>query len=210
VTDEPDERLKRDARQRVRGLAIAASCLAFAVGMVGAAYASVPLYRMFCQLTGYGGTTQRAETAPAAVHEKSINVRFDSNVAPGLDWEFQPVDRQVRVRLGEVRQVSYRVRNRSDRPVTARAEYNVTPETSGAFFNKISCFCFDDQTLQPGEARDMPVIFFVSPDAADDPDMRTLPTITLSYTFFAVDKPAAAAPVAERTDAGVAKGNKTF
>ncbi|KAB0679581.1 cytochrome c oxidase assembly protein [Aureimonas leprariae] len=187
-------------RQR-RGNLIAVGCLAFAFGMVGAAYASVPLYRMFCQLTGYGGTTQRAEAAPEAVHDKSINVRFDANVAPGLDWEFRPVDRQVRVRLGEVRQISYRVKNRSNRTLTARADYNVTPETSGAFFNKINCFCFNDQTLQPGEERDMPVIFFVSPDAADDPDMRTLPTVTLSYTFFAIDKPAQ--PVAERqTPAG--------
>lgn len=192
-------RKSREDRQRARGLMIAVSCLAFAFGMVGAAYASVPLYRIFCQVTGYGGTTQRAQTAPSGLSEHSITVRFDSNVAPGLSWRFQPVERQVRVRLGEVRQSTYVVRNLSDKAVTARAEYNVTPEVGGAYFNKIACFCFDDQTLQPGEEREMPVIFFVSPDALKDDDMRSLPTITLSYTFFAVDRPVA--PVAERTDA---------
>ncbi|GGE14365.1 cytochrome c oxidase assembly protein CtaG [Aureimonas endophytica] len=184
-------------RRAARGRVIALSCLAFACGMVGAAYASVPLYRIFCEATGYGGTTQRAEGAPTAASEHSINVRFDSNVAPGLAWTFQPTERQIRVRLGEVRQTAYLVKNTSDHAITARAEYNVTPEFSGAFFNKIACFCFDDQTLQPGEERSMPVIFFVSPDAATSEDMRDLPTITLSYTFF---------PTARQPDRPVAEG----
>jgi cytochrome c oxidase assembly protein subunit 11 len=193
------DRIERTARQRVRGLAIAFSCLAFACGMVGASYAAVPFYRMFCQLTGYGGTTQRAEVAPEAVSERSINVRFDSSVAAGLPLRFQPTERQVRVRLGEVKQTAYRVKNLTNRPLTLRAEYNVTPDAGGAFFNKIACFCFDDQTLAPFEEQVMPVIFFVSPDAADSEDMRALPTITLSYTFYRVDRPVR--PVAERTDA---------
>ncbi|WP_152044994.1 cytochrome c oxidase assembly protein [Aureimonas psammosilenae] len=194
TADDAKPSASEDKRQQARGRTIALSCVAFVFGMVGMAYASVPLYEMFCNATGYGGTTQRAEAGPTTVSEQSINVRFDSNVEKGLPWSFQPTERQLRVKLGEVRQTAYRVKNLSDKPITARADYNVTPESAGAFFNKIACFCFNDQTLQPGEEQLMPVIFFVSPDALDAEDMRGLPTITLSYTFFGVDKPAS--PVA--------------
>jgi len=163
------------------------SCAAFVCGMIGAAYASVPLYRLFCQVTGYGGTTQRSEMASATILDEIVRVRFDSNATPAVPWTFQPNEREVTVRLGETRQMSYRVRNRSDREVTARATFNVTPLLAGAYFNKIQCFCFTDQTLKPGEEVDMPVVFFVDPDILKDADVGTLPTITLSYTFFPVE-----------------------
>lgn len=163
------------------------SCAAFVCGMIGAAYASVPLYRLFCQVTGYGGTTQRSEMASATIRNETVRVRFDSNAIPSVPWTFQPNEREVVVRLGETRQMSYRVRNRSDREVTARATFNVTPLLAGGYFNKIQCFCFTDQTLKPGEEVDMPVVFFVDPDILKDADVGTLPTITLSYTFFPVE-----------------------
>ena len=180
-----------ETRRRDRTVAIA--CLAFAFGMVGAAYASVPLYRMFCQATGYGGTTQRAETAPNRVLDSVVTVRFDSNASPDVPWEFQPTEREMKVKLGEVRQTSYRVKNLSDRRVTAQATYGVTPDTAGSYFNKLECFCFTDQTLAPGETKDMPIIFFVDPAMIDAEELKDLPAITLSYTFFraADEKPVA-------------------
>ena len=184
-----------ETRRRDRTVAIA--CLAFAFGMVGAAYASVPLYRMFCQATGYGGTTQRAETAPNRVLDSVVTVRFDSNASPDVPWEFQPTEREMKVKLGEVRQTSYRVKNLSDRRVTAQATYGVTPDTAGSYFNKLECFCFSDQTLAPGETKDMPIIFFVDPAMIDAEELKDLPAITLSYTFFraADEKPVAEAAV---------------
>lgn len=182
-------------RNRSRDRTVAIACLAFAFGMVGAAYASVPLYRMFCQITGYGGTTQRAETAPSRVLDSVVTVRFDSNASPDVPWAFQPTEREMKVRLGEVRQTSYRVKNLSNQRVTAQATYGVTPDTAGSYFNKLQCFCFSDQTLEPGETKDMPIIFFVDPAMIDSEEMRDLPPITLSYTFFkaADEKPVAAA-----------------
>ena len=182
-------------RNRSRDRTVAIACLAFACGMVGAAYASVPLYRMFCQITGYGGTTQRAETAPGRVLDSVVTVRFDSNASPDVPWAFQPVEREIRVKLGEVRQTSYRVENRSDKRVTAQATYNVTPDASGSYFNKLECFCFTDQTLEPGEVREMPIIFFVDPAMVDAEELKHLPAITLSYTFFRAAE--TTAPVAE-------------
>lgn len=188
-----------------RGLTIAVACGAFAFGMLGASYAAVPLYQMFCQVTGYGGTTQRAEAESEHVVDSEIVVRFDANASKSVPWAFQPVDREIRVKLGQTRQTSYRVVNRSDKPVTAQATYNVTPEAAGVYFNKIACFCFSEQTLQPGESKDMPVIFFVDPDILNSEDMKGLPAITLSYTFFPADgvAPVAAAP------AGQADGTAT-
>jgi len=184
----------RDLRHR-RHIPIAIACLAFAGGMVGAAYAAVPLYQMFCQVTGYGGTTQRADAPPNRIIDSEVTVRFDSNASPDVPWAFQPVEREIRVKLGEVRQTSYRVENRSDKRVTAQATYNVTPDASGSYFNKLECFCFTDQTLEPGEVREMPIIFFVDPAMVDAEELKHLPAITLSYTFFrAVET---AAPVAE-------------
>lgn len=173
-----------------RGVVI--SCVAFVVAMTGAAYAAVPLYQMFCQVTGFGGATRVAASAPGAALERVVEVRFDANTAPGLDWEFAPEQRSVQVRVGETKLAFYRAKNRSDKPVTAAATYNVTPAQSGYHFAKMQCFCFTDQTLQPGETLDMPVVFFVDPAFAEDPEMRGVKTITLSYTFFPKATPLAA------------------
>ncbi|SJZ71486.1 cytochrome c oxidase assembly protein [Consotaella salsifontis] len=196
---------ERQAKARRRGMTIAIVSAAFSLGMLGAAFASVPLYRVFCQVTGYGGTTQRAEGAPVAVSDKQVTVRFDSNSSPGVPWTFQPLQRSVRVKLGEARQIAYRVKNHSDHRVTAQATFNVTPESAGAYFNKIACFCFTEQTLEPGEERDMPVVFFIDPAIADTEEMASLPPITLSYTFFPIEEEAR--PVAE-APAGGKEGGK--
>lgn len=185
---------------RRRGRRIGLGCLAFSLGMLGAAYASVPLYDLFCQVTGYGGTTQRAAASPVSVSDRSIHVRFDSNASPGVPWRFQPTERQVQVKLGEVRQVTYRVRNDADHPVTAVATFNVTPLSAGAYFNKLYCFCFNEQTLQAGEEVEMPVVFFVDPALLEQEELKDAPTITLSYTFFPVDTPSA--PVAQAPSDG--------
>ncbi|MFD2238602.1 cytochrome c oxidase assembly protein [Aureimonas populi] len=182
-----------------RARRIAAGCIVFSLAMLGAAYASVPLYELFCQVTGYGGTTQRAEANAAGVSDRAITVRFDSNASPGVPWRFQPTERQVSVKLGETRQTAYRVKNTSDRPVKAMATFNVTPHAAGVYFNKLYCFCFDEQTLQPGEEVDMPIVFFVDPAMLEREELRDAPTITLSYTFFPVGQPAS--PVADAAGA---------
>jgi len=170
-------------------LRVVSICLGLVVGMAGLAYAAVPLYRIFCQVTGYGGTTQRSELlADVKVLDRSINVRFDANTSKGLNWEFAPVERQVSVKLGEQKQIKYVARNLSDQPVTGTATFNVTPQHVGAYFNKIECFCFTETTLQPGEKIDMPVVFFIDPDLDEEEVMRNLKTITLSYTFFPDDR----------------------
>lgn len=171
---------------------VAVSCAAFVVAMIGASYAAVPLYQMFCQITGFGGATKVATKAPEQPLDRTVEIRFDANVAPGLDWSFAPEVNSMRVRVGETKMAFYRVRNRSDRPVTASATYNVTPTQSGYHFAKMQCFCFTDQTLQPGESLDMPVIFFVDPAFAEDPEVASVKTITLSYTFFPKAAPVAA------------------
>ncbi len=168
-----------------------------AVLMLGAAFASVPLYRLFCQVTGYGGTTQRAAKPADRILDRTITVRFDANVAPGLGWRFEPVVRTMDVRIGETALGLYRATNTSDRPLTGTASYNVTPDQAGVYFNKLACFCFTEQTLAPGETVDMPVSFFVDPALVDHADTRGLSQITLSYTFF---------PVAQPKDAAAARG----
>lgn len=164
-----------------------------AVGMVGLAYASVPLYRIFCQVTGFGGTPRVAAdaplAAPGAVAGTTIRVRFDANVRRGLPWDFRPVETMADLPLGERRIAFYRVTNRSDQPVTGMATFNVTPEAAGAYFAKIQCFCFNEQTLAPGESVDMPVVYYVDPAIRDDPDASKIEEITLSYSFFPVDAP---------------------
>ena len=158
--------------------------------MVGLAFASVPLYRMFCQVTGFGGTTMRAtaDAAPGPVG-RMISVRFDANVAPGLGWEFRPVDATRRVAIGARNIALYSARNLSDRPVVGSATFNVTPSQAGRYFTKIQCFCFTEQRLAPGQDVRMPVVFFVDPAILDDPDARDISEITLSYTFYPVDQP---------------------
>jgi cytochrome c oxidase assembly protein subunit 11 len=183
-------------RQRSwRDVAVAFACGAFVAVMVGVSFAAVPLYSWFCRTTGFGGTTQVAKAAPAQISGRTITVRFDSNVAPGLPWSFEPERRTVDVRLGEVVTVYYAVRNESARVTRGQAGYNVTPPTTGAYFEKINCFCFTEQTLQPGEKRDMAVVFYVDPKLAGDAEEDTVSNITLSYTFFPVRVPER--PVAE-------------
>jgi cytochrome c oxidase assembly protein subunit 11 len=191
-----DKNKTQHSRNHGRDRTVAVACLAFALGMVGAAYASVPLYQMFCQATGYGGTTQRAEKAPDHILGSVVTVRFDTNASPDVPWEFQPTEREVKVRLGEVRQTTYRFKNLSNERITAQAIYGVTPDSAGSYFNKLECFCFSDQTLEPGEVKEMPIIFFVDPAMIEAEELRKLPAITLSYTLFRVADPAPVAEVA--------------
>ncbi len=189
-----------DERARRRNRTMLISLLALAFGMVGLTYASVPLYQLFCQVTGFGGTTQRAEAAPGTVLEREVVVRFNADVNSSLPWSFRPVQKEVRVKLGETALVAYRAENRSKETVTGTAVFNVTPEKAGAYFNKIECFCFTEQALNPGESVDMPVAFFVDPALANDLNAEDVKTITLSYTFYRA-KTGAASSTKERTAA---------
>ncbi len=153
-------------------------------GMVGLSFASVPLYRLFCQATGFGGTTQRAAAAPDQIAGALVTVRFDAQTAPDLGWEFRPLESAVRLHPGEQREVLFRATNRTDEIVTGTATFNVTPAKTGIYFDKLQCFCFNEQRLGPGESRDMGVVFFVDPDLLKDPGTRDVRTITLSYTMF--------------------------
>jgi len=166
---------------------LAGALLAFFSCMVGLAYAAVPLYAMFCQMTGYGGTTQRVEQYSDRILDRTITVRFDANTSGALAWDFQPVQRDVTMKIGETVQISYAATNNFGTPASGRATFNVTPEIAGSYFNKVECFCFTDTTLQPGETLDMPVVFYVDPDIVDQPELRDVKTITLSYTFFPTD-----------------------
>src|SRR5499426_971850 len=169
-----------------RDLLVAACCGALVVGMVGAAYAAVPLYNWFCKTTGFGGTTQVSEKAPDHVLGRTLTIRFDSNVAPGLPWRFQPEQNQIQVRIGEVVTAHYKVINEAARDVSGQASYNVSPPTVGGYFNKINCFCFTEQRLKAGETREMAVVFYIDPALAQDADQAGLDTITLSYSFYPV------------------------
>lgn len=167
-----------------------------AFAMLGLGFASVPLYRIFCEATGFGGTTHRATAEQVRALGKEdgapvriVSVRFDSNVAPGMPWQFYPEKRAVSVKVGEKKLAVFIARNMSDKPVTGQASFNVTPEQAGAYFSKIQCFCFTMQTLQPGQEVRMPVIFFVDKKFNDDPDDKDVQEITLSYTFYPVEKP---------------------
>ena len=165
---------------------------AVVAGMAGLSFASAPLYRMFCAATGFGGTTQRAAAAPKTVADALVTVRFNAETASDLGWEFRPLVGEMRVRPGEQSEVIYRAINRGGEAVTGTATYNVTPTKAGIYFDKLQCFCFNEQRLAPGESRDMGVVFFVDPDMLSDPGTRELRTITLSYTMFRA--PASGAP----------------
>jgi cytochrome c oxidase assembly protein subunit 11 len=172
---------KTDEQKRRANLKVAGACTAFFAGMVGVAFAAVPLYELFCQVTGYGGTTQRVEQYSSTILDREITVRFDSNVRGGLPWEFSPNQRSVRLRIGETTQVSYSARNAASTRSTGTATFNVVPEQAGAYFMKMECFCFTETTLEPGEDMDMPVVFYVDPAIVEIGDIGS---ITLSYTFF--------------------------
>ena len=181
----------RDDKRRLRrDVLVAAACGAFVALMVGAAYASVPFYNWFCKTTGFGGTTQVAERAPDQVLGRTLTIRFDSNVTPGLPWKFEPEQNEIQVRIGEVATVHYRIVNETAREITAMASYNVAPPQVGSYFTKINCFCFTEQRLKAGETREMTVVFYVDPAIAKDSDQDDLNTITLSYTFSRLRDPA--------------------
>lgn len=176
-----------NAVQRNRVTATAAGMVV--VGMVALTAASVPLYRLFCQVTGYGGTTQRAEAAPGAAATRSVTVLFNADVAPTLPWRFRPAQRSIEVLLGEQHLAFYEAENRGSEPVVGTATFNVTPHKAGVYFQKLACFCFEQQTLEPGQRVELPVSFFVDPALLEDPATREVGQITLSYTFF-VDREA--------------------
>jgi cytochrome c oxidase assembly protein subunit 11 len=160
------------------------------VAMVGLAFASVPLYRLFCQVTGFAGTTQRADgaNAPGGVAGKTISIRFDANAAPTMPWTFRPERHTEKVTIGEREMAFYLAKNLSSEPVTGTATFNVTPEEAGKYFTKIQCFCFTEQTLKPGEEVRMPVVYYVDPKILEDADASRISEITLSYTFYPVDR----------------------
>src|SRR3954467_7209608 len=174
-------------RTLTRDATVAAICGLVVALMVGASYAAVPFYNWFCRATGFNGTTQAAPSGPAgAPLARKIAVPFDSNVAPGLPWKFEPEQTEIQVKIGEVVTVYYTVTNQSARTTIGQAAYNVAPLTVGSYFQKINCFCFTEQTMAPGEKREMPVVFYVDPKLATDSDNDGLNTITLSYTFYPV------------------------
>ena len=173
------ELARRNKRVAMTGLFLAA-------GMVGLAYASVPLYQLFCQVTGYGGTTQVATDSPKGAIAREMTVRFDSNVSNDLYWTVTPAA-SITDRIGMVDTVNYVATNHSNKPVTGQAIFNVVPESAGVYFNKIECFCFTEQTLRPGETVEMPIVFFVDPDLDENHELATVKEITLSYTFYASD-----------------------
>lgn len=182
------------ARRNRRVAAIAGLA---AAGMVGMAYAAVPLYQIFCQVTGYGGTTQSAESASATTIDRDITIRFDANTARNMGWSFRPAQREVTLKVGENGLAYYEARSLVSRRTAGTATFNVTPVQAGAYFTKVDCFCFTEQVLDPGQTAQMPVSFFVDPAIADDPELDSVSTITLSYTFFPSE-------VDELADAGTA------
>lgn len=164
---------------------VVAMCLGLVVGMGGLAYASVPLYDLFCRVTGYGGTTQRVDSSLGVpVIDRQINVRFDANTASSLNWRFAPAQREITVQMGEQVIINYVAENLSDEPIVGMANFNVTPQSAGVFFNKVECFCFTDTYIEPGGKLEMPVVFYVDPDMDKEETTKSLNTITLSYTFF--------------------------
>ena len=176
-----------------RDLLIAFCCGGVVAIMIGMSFAAVPLYSWFCRTTGYGGTTQVAKAAPQQTSDRSITVRFDSNVAAGLPWRFEPEQRTIDVKLGQVVTVYYSVTNEAARVTAGQAGYNVSPSTVGIYFEKINCFCFTEQTMKPNERRDMAVVFYVDPKLAEDSEQDRVDLITLSYTFYPVRVPDQAA-----------------
>ena len=192
-------------KSRLGNGAIVAICCSFVIGMVGMSYAAVPLYEMFCQVTGYGGTTKRVEQASDVILDRKIKVRFDANTGPGLPWIFEPVQREIETRIGETVQVLYKARNSGSTPATGQATFNVTPQAAGAYFNKVQCFCFTETTLKPGEELEMPVVFFVDPAIVEPLETKGIHTITLSYTFYPHE---ASKPVASAADGKAGDANK--
>lgn len=203
-----DIQVNGETAKGARNGRIAFACVAVVAGMLGLAYASVPLYQLFCQVTGYGGTTQRAERPASETLARTMTVRFDANVGGGLPWDFAPVSEPQTLHIGESGLAFYRVTNRSDRTLVGSATYNVTPEQVGSYFNKLACFCFTEQRLEPGESMEMPVSYFIDPEIVKDVDASRLSTITLSYTFYEVKKPTAQAETGKAKEAAPPKAGQ--
>jgi len=184
--------MTRDPRRRRNAIAVLAS-LGIVAGMGGLAYAAVPLYRLYCQITGYQGATKTALRAPDVASTATITVRLDANVNKHLHWSFAPETPAVTMALGQSVTAVYRVKNQGNQPTVGSATFNVTPFDAGQYFNKIQCFCFTEHALKPGESAELPVTFFVDPKIRDNPDTADIQTITLSYTFFRTGDESAAA-----------------
>jgi cytochrome c oxidase assembly protein subunit 11 len=183
MTDLPQQPMASPSRNRK----VAVLLVALVVGMVGLAYAAVPLYSIFCSATGYGGTTERAAANAKGIIDREMTVRFDSNVTAGIPWTVTPAS-PITGKIGGIQTINFVATNNADHAVTGQASFNVSPQGTGAYFDKIQCFCFTQQTLKPHETVEMPVIFFVDPDIAKDHDLDTIRDITLSYTFYASAK----------------------
>src|SRR5512141_2315892 len=176
--------MSKDTDPKRRHSILALSLVGLVAGMVGLSFASVPLYRVFCQVTGYGGVPQRAEKAPGEVLDRTVTIRFDGNVDRSLPWTFAPKQHTMDVKIGETALAFFKATNNSSVPVSGQAIFNVAPELAGRYFTKIECFCFKQQTLAPHASVEMPVTFFVDPKIVDDDDTKTIDEITLSYTFY--------------------------
>ena len=183
-----------------KNLRVAVIAASVFVGMIGLSYAAVPLYKAFCNSTGFGGTTQRAEKAPDKATEQFIMVRFDANTSSGLPWEFHPRQTVMKVKIGEQNMAYYDARNIGEKTNTGTAVFNVSPASAGAFFDKIQCFCFTKQTLKAGQSEELPVSFFVDPALLDDADAKNIKEITLSYTFYPASDPAVASKSVANTN----------
>jgi cytochrome c oxidase assembly protein subunit 11 len=181
------------------------ACVVFVGCMLGVSFASVPLYRLFCQVTGYNGTTQRVEQVSDVVLDKTIKVTFDANVSSGLNWEFKPVDRSITPKIGETVQINYTATNRSPVATTGQAIFNVTPMEAAAYFNKVECFCFTETELKPGESLEMPVVFFIDPAIVEAAETKDIGTITLSYTFYPHEEEKPVALLPQQGDKGQPK-----
>jgi cytochrome c oxidase assembly protein subunit 11 len=186
-TSTSEQQRQSDKQRRgARRTALISAAVVF--GMCGAAFAAVPLYKRFCQATGYDGTVRQATDKPRTVLDKTVLIRFDTNVR-GLNWDFKPDQLSQTVKIGQTGLAFFHVTNHSDKPVTGHAAYNVAPDAAGKYFQKLECFCFTDQTLQPGQSMDFPVVYFVDPAYVTDPDAKDSQEITLSYTFFPTGGP---------------------
>jgi cytochrome c oxidase assembly protein subunit 11 len=200
MTDNHSQSRPHSKSRNTRDVVVAAICGFVVALMVGASFAAVPFYNWFCRTTGYGGTTQVSTSAPTTKTGRMVAVRFDSNVSGGLPWKFEPEQNEINVRIGDVATVYYTVTNLAARTTTGQAAYNVTPPTAGAYFTKINCFCFTEQTFKPGEKREMAVVFYVDPSIINDNEQDGLNTITLSYTFYPVKNPEPAPVAATEQD----------
>ena len=182
-------------------------CFSLAAGMIGAAYAAVPFYRWFCQVTGYGGTTAVSDAGSDVVLDRTIKIRFDASLEAGMPWDFRPVQHEMEVRIGETGLAFYEAYNPTDRVIAGTAGFNVSPDAAGGYFTKIDCFCFTQQVLQPGERVQMPVSFYVDPAIVDDPEGRFIKAITLSYTFHVTALPDKQAALEQDEGAAPAAAN---